>query len=290
MTVPVLIPALQGGPVEPRLLAPVVPLTVVYGGGGPFGIAWGLGIARAFTNAGFALQDAPSMGTSAGAWVAACVAHDVSFDKLRDLGAVRVPNLRPGLLHGIAAEVFGDAFAPTVTAMVARVPNGARVMLSGARWPIADLVAASSAVPWLFAPHHIGKSLYIDGGCRSMLSADLAPRAQRMLVIAPFAGPVLGAAGRGLEHLAQGEMRAWANRTGGKPVFVRPNRVVAALVRHPLDLFDRARAVAAYDLAFEHATDLLRGVDKTEFADYGTALSAALPALLPALLPVVLPR
>jgi hypothetical protein len=49
------------------------------------------------------------------------------------------------------------------------------------------------------------------------------------------------------------ELRRWQARTGGSVHVFRPDRQIAALARHPLDLFDKERAAAAYPLAFEQA-------------------------------------
>ena len=155
----------------------VPPVTVVYGGGGPFGIAYGLGVAHALLDAGIPLRETPSLGTSAGAWVASCLATHTSFDAVDMMPAISVPNLSPGLLHRLAKDLFGEAGSALVTATAVRVPSGRRVLLSGAKHPLADIIAASSAVPWLFAPARIGRQVYADGGVRSMVPRR--PRAHR---------------------------------------------------------------------------------------------------------------
>jgi NTE family protein len=50
---------------------------------------------------------------------------------------------------------------------------------------LVDAVAASSAVPGVWAPVAIGGRRYIDGGVRSMNNADLAAGADRVLIIQP---------------------------------------------------------------------------------------------------------
>ena len=50
---------------------------------------------------------------------------------------------------------------------------------------LVDAVAASSAVPGVWAPVVIGGRSYIDGGVRSMNNADLAAGADRVLIIQP---------------------------------------------------------------------------------------------------------
>ena len=112
-------------------------VTVVYGGGGPFGIAYGLGVAHALLDAGIPLRKTPSLGTSAGAWVASCLATHTSFHAVDMMPAISVPNLSPGLLHRLAKDLFGEAGSALVTATAVRVPSGRRVLLSAPsiRWP-----------------------------------------------------------------------------------------------------------------------------------------------------------
>jgi NTE family protein len=250
-------------------------IAAVYGGGGPLGIAYGLGVVDALLAAGLPLRSAPALGTSAGAWVASCLATGASFEQLAALPALRVPNLTRGLLRGLATEVFGSATAPSVQAAAVRIPTGGRVLLQGAQHPLADVVAASSAVPWLFAPARIGRQLFADGGVRSLVHADHAPEADHLLVVAPVAGPMFGPGGRAMDVKLRAEIRRWRERTGGQVHVFRPDRQVAALARHPLDLFDKARAAAAYPLAFRQARCRL------EQADLAGLVSELAPAGVP---------
>jgi NTE family protein len=225
----------------------------VYGGGGPLGIAYGLGIVDALLAAGFPLRTAPALGTSAGSWVASCLATGATFEQLRSLPAFRVPNLTRGLLRGLATEIFGSATASTVQATAVRIPSGGRVLLRGDEHPLADAVAASSAVPWLFAPARIGRQFFADGGVRSLVHADHAPDADHLLVVAPVAGPMFGPGGRAMDLKLSAELRRWQARTGGRAHVFRPDRQIASLARHPMDLFDKERAAEAYPLAYEQA-------------------------------------
>src|SRR4051812_8169039 len=171
-------------------------LSVAFGGGGPFGIAYGLGVADALIAGGLSFDGVDMLGTSAGAWVASCLATGVGFSELCTVPQLRLPNPRPGLLRGIAGDIFGDARSDYVTASAVRMPLSRRVLLSGAAHRLADIVAASSAVPGLFAPVRIGRHAYVDGGVRSLVSAHHATAARRLLVVAPIAGPMFGPAGR----------------------------------------------------------------------------------------------
>src|SRR6476646_1369182 len=126
---PPCVPASGRRPSRPRVAA-------VYGGGGPLGIAYGLGIVDALLAVGVPLRSAPSLGTSAGSWVASCLATGTTFEELRALPALRVPNLTRGLLRGLATEVFGSATAAMVQAAAVRIPTGSRVLLQGADHPL----------------------------------------------------------------------------------------------------------------------------------------------------------
>ena len=240
-----------------KIVAPREPVTAVYGGGGVFGIAYGLGVAHALIDAGIPLDQCQALGTSAGSWVASCLATGIGFDVMSQQPAVNVPNLRPGFLHGVAREVLGDAQDWRVRASALRLPTFRRQLLHGHDLPLADLVAASSSVPGVFAPARIGHSLYVDGGVRSMASAHAAPAADHLVVIAPIAGPVLGAGGRALELLLAEEKRRWSRRTGGHAHVIRPNAAIAALIGSPKHLFDKARALDVYPMAYAQGAALM---------------------------------
>ena len=137
------------------------------------------------------------------------------------------------------------------------LPTLRRRLLPGSDLPLADVVAASSSVPGLFAPARIGGRVYVDGGVRSFASAHVAPAADHLLVVAPVAGPVLGPGGRALELILAEEMRRWERRTGGSPHVIRPNAAIAALVTSPLHLFDKARALDVYPMAYAQGARLI---------------------------------
>ncbi len=237
------------------------PLAVNYGGGGLFGIGYLLGVAEAFVDGGVPLGDAPAVGTSAGSWAACALALGVRWnDAIERLGprVPRVPDPRSGRLRAVAAEVFDELRAPTVRVVVCSLPRLQRVVLSGADHPVADLVAASSAVPGLLAPHRVGGRRFVDRGVRSMVSADLAAPAAHLLVLAPIAGPMFGPAGRLAENVLRREMRQWERANpGAKQWLIRPNHAIAELARRPNQLFDVDRARRAYDLAYQQGAGIL---------------------------------
>jgi NTE family protein len=76
--------------------------------------------------------------------------------------------------------------------------NGRRVVFGSRLAPPASVgqaVAASCAIPAVFAPVRIGDRLYVDGGAWSPTNADAAPagRGDRVLLLEPTAVLVRGA-------------------------------------------------------------------------------------------------
>ena len=238
------------------------PLAVCFGGGGLFGIAYLLGVAEAFVDGGVPLGSAPAIGTSAGAWAAGALHLGVRWEEaLEAVGddVPRLPDPRPGRLRRAASLAFGERRAPGIRVVVCSVPRLRRVVLRGEDHPLADLVAASSAVPGLLAPQRINGTRYIDGGVRSMVSADLADGADHLLVLAPIAGPMFGPAGRLAERVLRREMDVWqAAHPTGQLWLVRPNHAIASLARLPTRLFDLDTARRCYDLSYAQGAGVLR--------------------------------
>lgn len=229
------------------------PLAMVYGGGGIFGIGYTAGVAAGLAAAGVQVAAAPALGTSAGSWTAAAVALGVSYDDFSALSPPRVPSRHVGVLADLARQVFGEARHPLVAVSAVCLRTRRRHILDGARYPLADLVAASSAVPGLLPPHRIDGRLYIDGGMWSATSVDAAAEADHVIVVAPLAGQVLGPVGRTAGLLLERELRRWrARHPLGTVTLVRPDRRMARLAGlHPLALFDAGRARDVYPLALE---------------------------------------
>jgi NTE family protein len=238
-------------------------IATVYGGGGVFGIAYNLGIAEAFVDHGVDLGSAAAIGTSAGAWAAAHLALGLRFEDRFDRFADQIPRRpdpRSDRLVELAREVFGDGTrCPTVRVGVVALPRLRRHTLSGGDHPIAELVAASSSVPGMLAPHRIDGVRYVDGGIRSMASADLGEHATRLLVVLPMSGPMFGPAGRLIERRTIREIEMWRGHHAGAHVtVVRPTPRIANLVRRPDQLFDPERARACHRFAYQQGVDLAR--------------------------------
>ncbi|MDO9496394.1 MAG: patatin-like phospholipase family protein [Nocardioides sp.] len=237
----------------PALVAARHPLAMVYGGGGVFGIAYTTGVATGLAAAGVPVATAPSLGTSAGSWTASGLALGLTYDDFAAVSSPRVPTRRADALVSVARQLFGEQGHPLVAASAVCVGSRRRHILDGARYPLADLVAASSAVPGLFPPHRIEGRRYLDGGMWSATSLDAAADADQVIVVAPLAGLVLGPLGQTAGLLLERELRRWRARHPESTVtLVRPDRAMARLAGlHPLALFDDSRAHDVYPLAYD---------------------------------------
>ena len=218
----------------------------VFGGGGLFGIGYALGILDGLKEQGIDLSGSPMLGTSAGSWAASAVALGVDVDELIALDVPRFPNPRHGALAAAARKVFSDSTHPNVKVVACSLPWLRRTVLDGAIHPLADLVAASSAVPGLLAPQRIAGVRYVDGGVRSGASIDFAPAADLLVVIAPLAGAMFGPFGGLAERVLRREIDEWKAEHGGRTLEFYPQEVTADVARRPDHLFDKDRAVTAY--------------------------------------------
>lgn len=238
---------------EPAVVTKRHPLAMVYGGGGVFGVAYNCGVAAGLAEAGVAVPTAPSLGTSAGSWTASALALGLTYDEMAEARSPSVPTRKSGILADIARELFGEATHPSVSVSAVCVRTRRRHILDGGRYPLADLVAASSAVPGLLPPHRIDGRLYVDGGMWSATSVDASAEADQVIVVAPLAGTVMGPMGRTAGFLLDRELRRWRKRHPESTVtLIRPNRAIARLAGvHPLGLFDDDRAREVYPLAYE---------------------------------------
>ncbi len=238
---------------RPELFTARHPLAMVYGGGGVFGISYTAGVAAGLEAAGLPVRDAPALGTSAGSWTASALALGLGYDDVAVLTSPRVPTQRPGVLADLAREVFGEATHPRVAISAVYVKSRRRHILDGGRYPLADLVAASSAVPGLLPPHRIEGRLYVDGGMWSVTSVDAAAEADHVIVVAPLAGWVMGPMGRTAGFLLDRELRRWRQRHPESTVtMISPDLAMARVAGlRPLALFDDDRAREVYPMALE---------------------------------------
>lgn len=226
----------------------------VFGGGGLFGIGYGLGIVDGLRERGIDLTNSPMLGTSAGSWVAAATALEITFETLVKLPVPTFPNPREGVLADTARQAFGAHTHPNVSVVVTQLPRLTRTVLSGATTPLADLVAASSAVPGLLAPQRINGQRYLDGGVRSAVSVDLAPAADILIVIAPLAGAMFGPFGRLVDNRTDKQQDTWRTMHGGTFLEFSPKAATAGVATLPHHLFDQDRAIEAYHRGRNEAT------------------------------------
>ena len=225
---------------------------MVYGGGGAVGIAWHIAVIDALRNAGLPVQSAPSIGTSAGSWACGAARLGIGFEQFAAFGELSLPDRRPGLLATMASEIFGTARMDDVWVSVTALPTMRRHLLDASRHDLADLIAASSAVPGVFAPHQIGGRQYVDGGVRSMASADAAPGADLLIASLPIAGPLFGPVGRAFERTTRRAVDRWRTRHGGTTIVLRPGRRFAAAVgRSPGNMMDVELAKTLYPIAYD---------------------------------------
>jgi len=229
-------------------------LGVVFGGGGAVGIAWHLGVIEALERAGLAVRAAPVLGTSAGSWACAAARFGLGFEEFAGIGDVSVPDRRPGLLHDLAASLLGDVHADAVAVSVVALPTMRRHLLDGGTHRLADLIAASSAVPGLFSPHRIDGTQYVDGGVRSMASAAHAVDSDVLVASLPIAGPLFGPIGRAFEVASRRALSQWRASHGGSTIVLRPGRRFAEAVgSRPRALMDVELARRVYPIAYDTA-------------------------------------
>lgn len=226
------------------------------GGGGPFAIGYEMGIIEAFQQKGIDVRHAEMLGTSGGSWAASLTATGKTFDDIKDVQQVKIPDIKPGLIKSLAHDVLGEETAPNVSAMVVKILGLRAMKLSGKDHLLSDIVAASSSVPGIFYPHRIRGNHYWDGGVRSVVSADVAPRADKMIAIAALAQHFMPPVGGALEALLYREMGIWDRKHGGESILIRPNRAISSLIKNPKDLFDFAIAKDVYWMAQEQGSQI----------------------------------
>jgi NTE family protein len=118
---------------------------------------------------------------------------------IRALALRALPDGRRSIAaFGDEVDRWGATFDGRLRVCTVDARNGHRVVFGSRSAPPASVgqaVAASCAVPALFAPVRIGNRLYVDGGAWSPTNADAAPagRGDRVLLLEPTAVLVGGA-------------------------------------------------------------------------------------------------
>lgn len=226
-------------------------LAVALGGGGPFGIAFHIATLHALRGRGVIQPGVPMIGVSAGAWAAAAFVQDIPLGELARVWAYRGPlGARPARVHLATTQVFGQAHNPDVTGVAITLPLGQRIKVDGAAHNLADVVAAASSLPVVAMPFHLDGARVYDAGVLHNTSADLAPRARTLVVLAPLGIGTLGRQGRIWERRLVRETSAWQRRHGGRVVVMRPS---PRLVQHAgnawIDIMDGRLLESTYRLA-----------------------------------------
>lgn len=241
------------------------PLAVCFGGGGAFGFGFDMGVADGLRERGFDLRQPALLGTSAGSHTAAAIDSGLTFDDVATLWARYIDgasNHRRSSGIDLAGPIYGERGGTAVGAVAVRLLTLRRHVLSSDDHPLADIVAASSSVPLLVRPHRIDGKRYIDGGAVSIASIDLAPAADLLLAITPFAVKGLGIGGRIGALQARREIRSWTKQHGGSVLQVVPSPSMTALGGRRLrDLGDMRIGRAVYPEAVElgrHVGDIIR--------------------------------
>jgi predicted acylesterase/phospholipase RssA len=229
----------------------------VFGGGGLFGIGYGMGVVDGLRTRGIDLTTSTMLGTSAGSWVAAATALGVPFSAVAALPVPRFPNPKSGVLAASAEKVFGKSNNTLVHVVACQLPQLRRTQLSGSDFPLSSLVAASSAVPGLLAPQKLGKHFYIDGGVRSGVSVDWAHPSETLIVVAPLAGAMFGPFGSFVERKMKREMKEWKEKYSGRILLFAPKESTSHIATLPQHLFDKEIALAAYEHGLNEATNAI---------------------------------
>lgn len=227
-----------------------MPLTTCLGGGGAFGIGFNMGVTHALRVAGVPVSSCPMLGTSAGAWTAAALAVDADLADILHSWS-HAPSEGKARVVELTRALFGNARDARVSAAAIRIPGAYPMILSGKNHDLADLVAASSSPPRVSVPHRINGHRYVDAGIVRATSADRAPSADLLVVVAPIAGPVLGNLGAIGARMVALELMRW-RITGGQVLFIRPNTAVGALAGTKMtDVLDPTIAEPTYRAAYE---------------------------------------
>jgi predicted acylesterase/phospholipase RssA len=226
-------------------------ITIVLGGGALYGIGYGMGVLEGLAHRGVGLADCSFLGTSAGSWAAASFACGITFDELAD--SVEERTLGWTGPARLARDVFGGRRDPRVSAVAVELPWLSGRLLAGHGTDLADLVAASSALPGVFAPHRVGGRWYLDGGVRSPVSIDLAGPADLLIAVVPLAGESLGVPGALVGARARREAASWARRHKGSVEVFHPPPEADRTIKLPHHLFDADRARKAYRIGWGQA-------------------------------------
>jgi hypothetical protein len=227
-----------------------------FGGGGGFGFGFNMGVATGLRRAGIDVTAHPMIGTSAGAHAVAALRLGLDFDEFCDAWEDQVGD-KPRRVWtdggAFARRMYRDVHDPDVSAVAVRAGRWRRQVLNSGRYGIEDIVAASSAAVPVIRPHRVDGHWYVDGGVISLASADLAPPAEMLLLITPFARLEQGITGRMGRLQARREIGSWVRRHGGDVLHVGPTEAMVEFGgRKVSDIVDIRIGRAVFPVAVEH--------------------------------------
>ena len=185
----------------------------------------------------------------------------------RGLLLSRLPRPRESL-DGLRGHVerAGARFDGRLRVVAVERRSGRRVVFGSPGAPpasVAEAVAASCTVPWLFAPVTIGGHEYVDGGVWSPTNLDVAPagRGTHILCLNPTAslrgtGDVIGMFRR-VSRSAAGVETLAVRRRGASVRTIGPSVHAAAAMG--INLMDRARTQDAISAGYEQGVELAGG-------------------------------
>ena len=160
-------------------------------------------------------------------------------------------------------DSFGARFDGRLRVATVDRASGRRVMFGSPGAPrasVAEAVAASCTVPWLFAPVQIGEREYVDGGVWSPTNADASPAGpgSHILCLNPTAS-LSGSADavgvfRRISRTAATVETLALRRRGAQVDVVRPSARSAAEMG--LNLMDRAPAARVLEAAYQQGLEL----------------------------------
>jgi NTE family protein len=160
----------------------------------------------------------------------------------------RLDDLRAGI------ERSGVRFDGRLRVCCVDKATGRRIVFGAPGSPpasVADAVAGSCAIPWVFEPARIGGREYVDGGVWSVTNLDVAPagRDSDVLCMDPTAGlaagSVMGAMRQAFRLAAAVEIQVLRAR-GARVRHIGPDRDAAALMdRNLMDRRPARRVLAA---------------------------------------------
>lgn len=236
----------------------------VFGGGGGYGFGFNYGVADGLRDAGVDLFSAPVMGTSAGAITAASLVGEISFEQVAQhwesvLAAQDSPWRSDPyqLIEPLFGRLDPAEFATELRTVAVRLPRWQRLVMTTDHFRVADMVAASCAVPPVVRTVVIDGIRYGDGGLVSGGSADLATDADVLVLITPMSRQIKGVIGAFNSWQARRELAKWQRRTGGDVLHVGPTEGIAAKFSARLsDVASIAIGRSVYDQSREYGREV----------------------------------